>query len=79
MTSVRSNKISLKYQRFTALGSKDIGIRKSEFVAKTSLSVNVFVYIFVWKEHITLQFTENFIVLIFAGYSFPKKYTINLL
>ena len=35
MNSVRSNNISLKYQRFTTLGSKDIGIRKSEFVAKT--------------------------------------------
>ena len=31
-----SNKIySLKYQRSTTLGSKDIGIRKPEFVAKT--------------------------------------------
>ena len=34
MTVVRSRNISLKYQRFTTLGSKDIGIRKSEFVAK---------------------------------------------
>ena len=35
MTSVRSNNISLKYQRFTTLGSKDMGIRKTEFVART--------------------------------------------
>ena len=35
MNSVRSNNINLKYQRFTTLGSKDIGIIKSEFVAKT--------------------------------------------
>ena len=35
MTYVRSNNISLKYQRLTTLGSKDIGIRKSEFVAKS--------------------------------------------
>ena len=35
MNSVRSNNISLKYQRFTTLGSKDKGIIKSEFVAKT--------------------------------------------
>ena len=35
MTFVRSKNISLKYQRFTTLGSKDIGIRKSEFVAKS--------------------------------------------
>ena len=35
MNSVRSNNISLKYQRITALDLKDIGIRKSEFVAKS--------------------------------------------
>ena len=35
MNSVRSNNISLKYQRFTTLGSKDIGIINSEFVATT--------------------------------------------
>ena len=35
MNSVRSNNISLKYQRFTTFGSKDIGIIKSEFVEKT--------------------------------------------
>ena len=35
MNSVRSNNISLKYQSFTTLDSKDIGIIKSEFVAKT--------------------------------------------
>ena len=34
MTFVRSKNISLKYQRFTTLGSKDIGIRKSKFAAK---------------------------------------------
>jgi len=34
MTFVRSKNISLKHQRFTTLGSKDIGIRKLEFVAK---------------------------------------------
>ena len=40
MTSVRSNNLSLKYQRFTALGFKDIGIRKSEFAAKTQFLFN---------------------------------------
>ena len=35
--SVRSNNISLKYQRVTTSGFKDIGIRKSEFVAKNQL------------------------------------------
>ena len=34
-SAVDSNNPSLKYQRFMTLGSKDIGIRKSEFVAKT--------------------------------------------
>ena len=31
---IRSNSLSVKYQRFTASGFKDIGIRKFEFVAK---------------------------------------------
>ena len=35
MNFVRSNNVSLKYQRFATLGSKDIGIINSEFVAKT--------------------------------------------
>ena len=39
-TSVNPDIISLKYQRFTTLGSKDIGIRKSEFVAKTQFLLN---------------------------------------
>ena len=44
MTFVRSNNISLKYQRFTTLGSKDIGIRKSEFVAKNQFLYTVYTY-----------------------------------
>ena len=35
MNYVRSNNLSLKYQRFASSGSKDIGIIKFEFVAKT--------------------------------------------
>ena len=35
MNSVRSNNVSLKYQRPTLSGCKDIGIGKFEFVAKT--------------------------------------------
>ena len=35
MNSGRSNNISLKYQRFTTLSSKDIQFINSEFVAKT--------------------------------------------
>ena len=37
MNYVGSNNLSLKYQRFTTLGVKDIGIRKSEFVTKNQL------------------------------------------
>ena len=35
MNSVRSNNLSLKYQKFTTSVYKDIGTRKFEFVAKT--------------------------------------------
>ncbi len=35
MNSVRSNNVSLKYQRFATLGSKDIKIINSEFLANT--------------------------------------------
>ena len=35
MNSFRSNNDSLKHQRFTTSDCKDIGIRKSEFLAKT--------------------------------------------
>ena len=37
MNSVRLNNLRLKYQSFTAAGCKDIGIRKSEFMAKTQI------------------------------------------
>ena len=38
-----SNNLSLKYQRFTPSGCKDIGIKKFEFVAKTQfLSFNCY-------------------------------------
>ena len=33
MNSARSSSLSLKYQRFTLSGCKDLGIRKFEFVA----------------------------------------------
>ena len=35
MNAVRSNNMSLKYQRFTSSGCKDIRITKIKFVAKT--------------------------------------------
>ena len=34
MNSIRSNNITLKYQRFTPSGRKEVGIRKFEFVAR---------------------------------------------
>ena len=43
MTFVRLKTISLKYQRFTTLVSKEIGIRKSEFVAKSQF-LCIFLY-----------------------------------
>ena len=41
MNSVKLNNLSLKYQRFTPLGCKDIGIRIFEFVAKTQFLCSV--------------------------------------
>ena len=37
MSSVRSNNLCLKYQRFTPSGYKEIWIRKLEFVADTQV------------------------------------------
>ena len=34
MNAIRSNNVSLKYQRFSSYGCKDIGFTKTEFVAK---------------------------------------------
>ena len=41
MNAVRSNNVSLKYQRFTSSGYKVIGFTKIEFVAKSQ-----FLYIY---------------------------------
>ena len=38
MNTVRSNNLSLKNQRFTPSGFKDIWIRKFEFAAKKNLN-----------------------------------------
>ena len=35
MKSVRTNNLSLKYERFKSFSCKDIGFRKSECVAET--------------------------------------------
>ena len=42
MNFVRSNNLSLKYQKLTPLGCKDIGIIKFEFVAKTQFLLKVY-------------------------------------
>ena len=44
MNTVISNNLSLKYQRFRASGTKDIGIRKFGFVAKTQFLWRVCLY-----------------------------------
>ena len=47
MNSVWSNSRSLKYQRFTRSGCKDIGIRKFEIVAKTQFLSWCFMFAYV--------------------------------
>ena len=48
MNSVRSNSISVKYQRFTLSSCEDIDIRKFDFVVKTQfLSVISIFHLFV--------------------------------
>ena len=47
MISVISNSLSLKYQKFTESGCKDIEIRNFEFVTKAQ---------FLWKNYV-LMFT----------------------
>ena len=42
MNHVRPNNISLKHQRFTPLGCKDVEIRKFEFVVKTHFLLREF-------------------------------------
>ena len=41
INSVRSNNLSLKYQRFTPSDCKDVLVRKFEFVAKTQFPSNI--------------------------------------
>ena len=41
MNSVRSNNLSLKYQRFTPQGCKDIGIRKFEWQRLIPLCIDL--------------------------------------
>ena len=69
MNSVRSNNISLKYSTFTTLGSKDIGIINSEFVANTQFlyrvtywKFNRFLFFSIALENMkNLNFTSNLV------------------
>ena len=49
MNSVGSNNLSLKCQRFTPTGCKDIGIKKFEFVAETQFLLEKIFFIFEQK------------------------------
>ena len=67
---VRSNILSLKYQRFLTSGFKDIGVWIFEFVAKTQFLLN---YIVGWiKYHAPIAFKKNILILnaILAGLFF---------
>ena len=49
--TVRSNNLSLKYERFTTPGCKGIGFRKFEFVTKTLfLSYLIFESLILFQE-----------------------------
>ena len=52
MDLVKSNDLSLKYQRFTSSGWKDIGFSKFEFVAKTQflLAIICVIYLYMIKQ-----------------------------
>ena len=50
MNAVRSNNVSLKYQRFTPSGYKVIGFTKIEFVAKSQFLYKL--KWIVWKQNI---------------------------
>ena len=60
---IGSNKIhSLKYLRFTTLRCKDIGIRKSEFVAKTQ-------FLCLWKATRSQSYTSIIVnIWLFSSY-----------
>ena len=49
MNAIRANNVSLKYQRFTTKGCKDIGFTKTEFAAKTQ-----FLYEYIMLDQIKL-------------------------
>ena len=64
MHCVRSNKLSLKYLRFTPSGWKNTGIRKFFFVAKTQFlcPLNEKNFVFNWKiqmENVGKKYHQN--------------------
>ena len=63
MNSVRSNKSSLKYQKCTPLGYKDIGIRYFELMPKTHFISNCTAHFFLltMKLSIKLLKLEHFV------------------
>ena len=54
MNAVRSNNVSLKYQRFTSSGYKVIGFTKIEFVAKSQ-----FLSEKAGTQHAAIEFSER--------------------
>ena len=80
MNSVRSNKISLKFQSFTPSGCKEKRTRKSEFVAKTC---NSFVFVntsvgFLVSWFLTLAFSLSRSLLYCLTPYFLTVYTVSL-
>ena len=64
MNSVRPNNLSLKYQRYTQTGCKDIGIKQFEFMTKNQLLYKKAPFIL----NTSLQFLMRFIkVFVFRG------------
>ena len=55
--SMKSNKSSLKYQRFTPSGCKDKGIEKSYLVEKTHLLLELKIKV---NFYFSLNFTSSF-------------------
>ena len=59
MNAIRSNNVSLKYQRFKSSGCKDIGFTKTEFVAKTQfLWQQIFEKVAYFRHFLFLQFAK---------------------
>ena len=66
LNHVRPKSLSLKYQRFTPSGLKEIGIRQFEFVTKTQFlfqKCNAFLWLFwqICNDGYQLQITKPFV------------------